>query len=156
MKLTNKGQSRLFNFYAFLAYAIPMTLLFIFNNNAYKSSGSIVGFWGIVLFAFVVIAFREFLLKQLKNKMLLTLSIVWLIISLLMRYFADKMLLISFVSFFGALLSTFVTAVGDAYEAHAYKIENDEKVLNLEPAIPFKQALKEAVLQGNFADKGSK
>ena len=144
MRLTNSGKCKLYRVYAFIAYAIPMAILFFVNYNAYKQEGGVVGFWGFVLLGFVFLAFKEQILSLFKKRMLMSLSGTLFIFAILMQFIADQIILITGVSFAAGLLSSFISVVGDVYAERAYKMVDGEKVKNTAPAISDKQAWLEA------------
>lgn len=144
MKLTNSGKCKLYRLYAFIAYAIPMAMLFFVNYNAYKQEGGAVGFWGFVLLGFVFLAFKEQILTLFKKRMLMSLSGTLFIFAILMQFIADQIILITGVSFAAGLLSSFISVVGDVYAERSYRMVDGEKIKNTSPAIPDKQAWLEA------------
>lgn len=154
MKLTNSGKCKLYRVYAFIAYAIPMAVLFFANYNAYKQEGGAIGFWGFVLLGFVFLAFKEQILSLFKKRMLMSLSGTLFIFAILMQFVADQIILITGVSFVAGLLSSFISVVGDVYATRAYKVIDGEKVKNTAPAISDKQAWLEAY-GWNFTDEDS-
>lgn len=144
MKMTNNGKAWLYRFYAFLVYLVPMVVLFAVNYKEYDKDGGAVGFWGIVVVAFVVLAFKNYILNLFKKQPITTVSIGVFVVALIMRNIAGQMLLISAVSAVAALLSSFVSVVADVYVEHSSKIVNAEKIKNHEPGISDKQAWLEA------------
>ena len=144
MKLTNSGKCKLYRLYAFIAYTIPMAVLFFVNYNAYKQEGGAVGFWGFVLLGFVFLAFKEQILTLFKKRMLMSLSGTLFIFAILMQFIADQIILITGVSFAAGLLSSFISVVGDVYAERSYRMVDGEKIKNTSPAIPDKQAWLEA------------
>ena len=95
MKLTNKGMSIVFKGLAFLVYLIPMAVLFGVNYAAYRQTEGLIGFWGVVLLAFVVLALKNILLTAFKKQPLIFMSLTVFIIALLMGKISDQMFLIS-------------------------------------------------------------
>lgn len=144
MKLTNKGKAWLYRFYAFLVYLIPMITLFIVNYQEYDKDGGAVGFWGIIVIAFVVLAFKGYILNLFKKQPITTVSIAIFVVALVMKNIAGQMILISAVSAIAALLSSFVSVVSDVFVEHSFKMVDGEKVKNSAPAISDKQAWLEA------------
>ena len=144
MKLTNKGKAWLYRFYAFLVYLIPMITLFIVNYQEYDKDGGAVGFWGIIVIAFVVLAFKGYILNLFKKQPITTVSIAIFVVALVMKNIAGQMLLISAVSAIAALLSSFVSVVSDVFVEHSFKMADGEKVKQSAPAISDKQAWLEA------------
>lgn len=144
MKLTNKGMSIVFKGLAFLVYLIPMAVLFGVNYAAYRKTEGLIGFWGVVLLAFVVLALKNILLTAFKKQPLIFMSLTVFIISLLMGKISDQMFLISGVSTVAAVFSGFVSTIADSYTEHAYKVIDGEKTLNTAPAISVRQARMEA------------
>lgn len=122
---TNKARLRLYKILSFLVYVIPLAILFTVESGRYlKSSGNTLSFFGYIIVAFAIIAFKDKVLTFAKNNTILTVSIIIFVISLIMRYLADELLLISGVSLFGALLSTIIEPVCEVYRRRA---ERDEE-----------------------------
>ena len=142
--MTNRGMCLLYKVYSFIAYAIPMTILFLVNIDAYRSDGSIFGFWGLVIIAFVFIAFKNTFINLVKDRTLVTVSALFLIFSLLMHYLASEMILISMMSFSGALVQSFFDGVADVYNEHSYVLIEGVKRRNRKKAISQKEAWAEA------------
>lgn len=142
--MTNRGMCLLYKAYSFIAYAIPMVILFLINIDAYRSDGSIFGFWGIVIIAFIFIAFKNTFVSMIKNRTLITVSALFLVFSILMHYLASEMILISMMSFSGALVQSFFDGVADVYEEHSYTLVEGVKRRNRKRAIPQKEAWAEA------------
>lgn len=142
--MTNGAKCKLYRAYAFLVYALPMALLFILNHEAYAGKASAFGFWGYIILIFVIAAFKDKFLTLFKNSSLLTISAIFFVIALTMRYLSDEMTLIALVSLIGSLLSTFVDVVGDVYERHSKVIVDGIEQKNRKPAMPDAEAWKEA------------
>lgn len=142
--MTNGAKCKLYRAYAFLVYALPMALLFILNHDAYAGKASAFGFWGYIILIFVIAAFKDKFLTFFKNGSLLTISAIFFVIALTMRYLSEEMILISLVSLIGSLLSTFIDVVGDVYEWHSKIIVDGIEQKNMKRAIPDAQAWKEA------------
>lgn len=142
--MTNRGMSLLYKAYSFIVYVIPMAALFLLNLDAYKTDGSIFGFWGFVILAFVFVAFKNSFLNLIKNRTLITVSGMFLIFAVLMNYLASEMILISSVSFVGAVLQSVIGVVADVYSDHAYITVDGIKRLNGKKALSQKQAWAEA------------
>lgn len=127
---TNRARFRLYRFLSFLVYVLPLVILFACESERYlKSAGSSLSFFGYFLVAFALIAFKDKLLGFAKNNAVLTVSLVIFVISLVMRYLADELLIISGISLFGALLSAVIEPVGEVF---AKRAERDEESGNCE------------------------
>ena len=145
MKITNKGQAFIFKIYAFLVFLVPMSVLFAANYGEYKSDGAVIGFWGIILIAFVVLAFKDFVINFFKKQPLTTISLAIFIISMITAQLSGQLQLISGVALAASVLSSFVSVISDSFMNHAYIImPNGEKTLNTAPAISVRQAAMEA------------
>lgn len=144
--MTNGQKAVLYRLYSFLAYLVPMLVLFSINKDKYITEGGAFGFFGYIVLIFVVVSFKNTFLELIKSKTLLTVSAILVLFSLLMRYLADEMLIISVFSFVGALLQLLFQLVADVYDAHTYVIENGIKRKNRAPALTDAQAWKEAYL----------
>ena len=142
--MTNRGMCLLYKAYSFLAYAMPMVILFIINLDAYKTDGSIFGFWGFVILAFVFIAFKSTFINLIKNRTLMTVSGLFLIFSIMMHYLAQEMILISTMSFAGAIMQSFFEGVADVYENYSFVTVDGVKRRNRKKAIPQALAWSEA------------
>lgn len=122
---TNRARFRLYRLLSFLVYVLPLAILFACESERYlKSTGSSLSFFGYILTAFALIAFKDKLLGFAKNNAILTVSLVIFAISLIMRYLADELLIISGISLSGALLSAVIEPVGEVYRRRA---ERDEE-----------------------------
>ena len=98
MKLTNSGMSRLYKLYTFLAYVLPMVVLFIVNHEAYAKEEGIFGFWGIIVLMLCVIAFKNFVTEFFKKYRVLTVSVILLIIGIFAEFLGSQLVLIGVVS----------------------------------------------------------
>ena len=146
--MTNGAKCFLYKCYSFLAYLIPMGILFALNKERYDSDGSVVGFFGYIILFFVILACKNSFSNLVKNKTLLTVSGILFVFSLLMHYLATEMMLITGVSFGGALLQNIFQAVADVYENHS-KITVDGAIRkNTAPAISDAEAWREAYFFG--------
>lgn len=120
--MTNKGRYWEYKAISFLIYIIPLLVLFALQPNHYvKSAGTSVSFFGYIILALIMIAFKDKFLEFVKKNAVLSVSLIIFITSLIMRYLADELMVISGVSLFGALLSTVVEPVADVYHARAEK-----------------------------------
>lgn len=142
--MTNSAKLLLYKIFSFLVYAIPMIALFIINHDEYKSDGSAFGFFGIIILVFIGLTLKNSIATLFKTHTLLTVSIIILVLSLLMKYLGDNMILISCVSIVGSLLQSVIEAVAHVYENYAYITEDGVKKKNMAPAIPDAQAWREA------------
>ena len=124
--MTNKGRYYLYKFISLVIYVLPLLILFACESGHYiKSAGTTLSFFGYILIALILVAFKNKLLEFAKKNTVLTISMILFIISLIMRYLADEMLLISGVSVFGAFLSTIVEPVADVYKKRCDKEAED-------------------------------
>lgn len=122
MKSSNKGRYLEYKAISFGIYVLPMLILFAVENSHYlKSAGMTMSFFGYVIVAFILVAFKDKLLEAGKKNVILSVSLVVFIVSLIMTYLANELLLISGVSLVGALGSTVVEPVADVYKARADK-----------------------------------
>lgn len=144
--MTNGQKAVIYRLYSFLAYLVPMILLFFINKDKYITEGGAFGFFGYVVLIFVVVSFKNTFIELIKSKTLLTVSAILFLFSLLMQYLADEMLMISVFSFFGALFQLLFQLVADVYERYAYVTVDGIKKKNREPALTDGQAWKEAYL----------
>ena len=143
--MTNKGKAFLFKIYAFLIYLVPMAALFALNYREYDKDGGAVGFWGIVVIAFVVLAFKDYVIAFFKKQPLLTVSLAVFIVSIITAELADQLALISGIAVVASLLSSFVSVISDSFMNHAYIVQpNGERSLNTNEAISTRQAVMEA------------
>ena len=143
-KLTNGGMAKVYKLYTFIAYLIPMAVLFFVRFGVYSRSEGAFGFWGIVVLMLCVVAFKNACLNFFKNYRLLSVSLVILIIGVFSEFLASELLIIGIVSSVGSIISLLFSVVSEVYEKHAYKTVDGEKVINKTQAIPQKQAWKEA------------
>lgn len=119
---SNRGRYLEYKALSFAVYILPLLILFAVENTHYlKSSGTSLSFFGYVIFALVLIAFKDKIVNLGKKNVVLSVSVVIFVVSAVMRYLADELLLISGVSLFGALLSTVIEPVADVYKVRADK-----------------------------------
>lgn len=124
---TNKGRYLEYKALSFCAYVLPLLILFGVENTRYlKSAGTSLSFFGYIIFALIVVAFKNKIIDIGKKNVVLSLSLAIFIVSIIMRYLADELLLISGVSLFGALLSTIIEPVADVYRARADRDKTGE------------------------------
>ena len=142
--MTNRGMCLLYKVYSFIAYALPMVVLFIVNVDAYQTDGSIFGFWGFVILAFIFISFKSTFINLIKNRTLMTVSGLFLIFSIMMQYLAQEMILISTMSFAGAVMQSFFEGVADVYDTHSYILVEGVKRRNRKKALSQSEAWAEA------------
>ena len=117
---TNKGRYIEYKALSFGMYVLPLLILFAVENTRYlKTAGTSLSFFGYVIMALILVAFKDKIVAMGKKNVILSVSIVIFVISAVMRYLADELLLISGVSLFGALMSTVVEPVADVYKARA-------------------------------------
>lgn len=117
---TNKGRYIEYKFLSFMAYVLPLLILFAVENTRYlKTAGTQLSFFGYIIFALILVAFKDKIVAMGKKNVILSVSIVIFVISAIMKYLADELLIISGVSLFGALLSTILEPVADVYKIRA-------------------------------------
>lgn len=105
---------------SFAAYVLPLLILFGVENTRYlKAAGTSLSFFGYIIFALILVAFKDKIVDLGKKNVVLSISLVIFIVSAIMRYLADELLLISGVSLFGALMSTIIEPVADVYKVRA-------------------------------------
>ena len=117
---TNKGRYFEYKALSFAAYVLPLMVLFGAENAHYlKAAGTSLSFFGYILFALILVAFKDKIVNLGKKNVVLSVSIAIFAVSAIMRYLADELLLISGVSLFGALMSTVIEPVADVYKIRA-------------------------------------
>ena len=142
--MTNLAKSYLYRLFAWVAYVLPLLVLFICNREAYVSTESAVGFFGILIIALAVIAFKETVINAFNRSPLLTISIVMLIVGMMMESLASQLSLIASVSIFGSCLHLIVDRVADVYRDRAYRVVDGVKTKNRDPAMSDREAWSEA------------
>ena len=142
--MTNGAKRRLYRFYAFLVYLTPMLVLFFVRIEKYTQTAGAISFFGFIVIAFVVLFFKKQLLTFAEKDVLLSLAIVLLIFSIAAIFIAKELAWIAGTSIVGAILSKVVNIVGDVYENYEYKIVDGIKKKNRDPALPDKEAWREA------------
>lgn len=142
--MTNLGKSYIYRLFSWCAYVIPLAALFIINRDAYIAPESTVGFFGIVIIALAVIAFKDTVVNAFKRSPLMTLSIVLLVVGMMMESIAGELSLIATASLIGSCLHLIVDKVADVYHDRAYRIVDGVKTRNREPALPDREAWREA------------
>lgn len=142
--MLNRTKCLLYKVGGWALYAVPMLILFFANHDEYKSDGSFFGFFGFVIMAFLVLAFKKSVIAFFKGKTLLCVSLLLLIFSCLMEYLAGNMILIAAVSAVGSVMQSVMEPVADVYEGYAYIEDGSGRHLNRAPAIPDAQAWREA------------
>lgn len=144
MKLTNHGKSVLYKIYAFLAYSSIMFVLFVLKLNEYTTD-SRLGFYAIIVLAFVIVAFKDTIKNIFNYNLLLSVSVILLICALLGYTIGREMILISTCSVIASIISMFFGVVADTYAEYAFFTDkNGIKRKNLEVAISDKQAWRES------------
>lgn len=119
---TNKGRYIEYKALSFFAYVLPLAILFAVENARYlKTAGTSLSFFGYVIIALVLVAFKDKLIEAGKKNVILSVSIGIFVVSAIMRYLADELLLISGISLLGAIMSTVIEPVADVYKARADK-----------------------------------
>ena len=117
---SNKGRYLEYKAMSFGVYVLPMLILFAVENTHYlKSTGTTLSFFGYVIVAFILVAFKDKLIEAGKKNVILSVSLVVFIVSAIMCYLSEELLLISGVSLLGALGSTVMEPVADVYKARA-------------------------------------
>lgn len=149
-KLTNTGKWRVYKLLTFLAFSLPLLILFIVNVNEYRQDSSVFGFWSIVIFALIVFALKEKVVEMWKKNSLLTFTAIWFIIEWLSYVLAKKAILIAGVAFVASLLSSVIEQVANVYYEHRYKLVDGVKVLDRGEGLSDKMAWGEA-FGGNTA-----
>lgn len=142
--MTNLGKSYIYRLFSWCAYVIPLAVLFIINRDAYIAPESTIGFFGIVIIALAVIAFKDTVINAFKRSPLMTLSIVLLVVGMMMESIAGQLSLIAAASLVGSCLHLIVDKVADVYHDRAYRIVDGVKTRNREPALPDCEAWREA------------
>ena len=117
---TNKGRYFEYKVISFAIYVLPILILFAVENTRYlKSAGTSLSFFGYVIFALILVCFKDKILEVGKKNVILSVSVAIFVVSAIMRYLADELLLISGVSLFGAIISAIVEPVADVYKLRA-------------------------------------
>lgn len=142
--MTNLGKSYIYRLFSWCAYVIPLAVLFVVNRDAYIAPESTIGFFGIVIIALAVIAFKDTVVNAFKRSPLMTLSIVLLVVGMMMESIAGQLSLIATASLIGSCLHLVVDKVADVYHDRAYRIVDGVKTRNREPALPDREAWREA------------
>ena len=129
-KQTNRGRYILYKVISFLTYVLPLMVLFAVESSHYlRSTGTSLSFFGYIILILIFVALKDKLLEFAKKNTILTVSIALFVVSAVMRYLADELLLISGVSLFGALLATITEPVADVYKARAEEEKKEGKTL---------------------------
>lgn len=142
--MTNLGKSYIYRLFSWCAYVIPLAVLFIINRDAYIAPESAIGFFGVVIIALAVIAFKDTVINAFKKSPLMTLSIVLLVVGMMMESIAGQLSLIATASLVGSCLHLIVDKVADVYHDRAFRIVDGVKTRNREPALPDREAWREA------------
>lgn len=143
--MTNRAKCRLYKLYSFLAYCLPMLGLFAINHEEYRSEGSMFGFFGIMILVLIVLSFKNAFLQFVKNKTLITVSLIMLLFAYFMQYMGENMILIAAVSLVGSVMQSGFESVASVYERYAFKTVDGVRRMNRDAAIPQSQAWKEAI-----------
>ena len=148
--MTNYGKSIVYKIYAFIAYLVPMLILFFCNLSEYTSD-SRLSFFGILIIGFLITALSGTIKKIFNYNISLSISASIFIVALISYYMGEKLLLISGVSFIGSALSSLVGAVADTYMRLAYiQDEGGRRRKDTSKAISDKEAWRETYLFGNI------
>ena len=86
--MTNYAKSIVYKIYAFLAYLVPMAILFICNFSEYTSNSKL-SFFGILLLGFIITAFSGTVKKIFNYNISLSVSAVIFIIALLSYFMGE-------------------------------------------------------------------
>ena len=116
----------LYKLLSFLAYLIPMSILFGVRNETYivHRTGAGFAFGAVVTMLFAILAFKHYLLALFKKNAVLTLSITMLVISLILYAMtrpAQELMYISLASILGCLLSSIFEKPADIYRSAIVK-----------------------------------
>lgn len=126
---TNRGRFYEYKAISFIIYLLPLIVLFSVNYGSYiRSAGTSLSFFGYIIIAMILIAFKDKFLEFAKKNVVLSVSLVVFIVSIVMQYLAQELMLISGVSLFGAFLSCIVEPVADVYHVRAEKEKAGEVV----------------------------
>ena len=140
--MTNYLKAKLYQLYSYLIYIIPLVILVACNFSKYLKVPSYrLSLTGYLVLIFLLIGFKSKFADFAKKNTVLTVSLVIFVISLVMRYLADELLLLSTVSLIGAVLSSVIEPVTEVYLAHAYT-DVERKIKSEERALPDKTAWK--------------
>lgn len=142
--MTNLGKSYLYRLLSWCAYVLPLAVLFVLNRDAYINPESAIGFFGILIIALAVIAFKETVINAFKRSPLMTLSIVLLVVGMMMESIAAQLSLIATASLLGSCLHLILDKVADVYHDRAYRIRDGVRIRNRAPALPDRDAWREA------------
>jgi len=122
---------------AFVAYALPMGVLFGLNFKTYtKNEYTGLAFWGYVVAIFLALALKDKLTAVAKKNTLLTVSTIIFVVSLLMYKASEQMMLISGMSLLGCLLSTVFDKPAEVYKRACW--DNGKKIRTA--VVPHKRA----------------
>ena len=141
--MTNGAMKKLYKFYAFLVYLVPMLALLIIRREHYASPEKAIGIFGIMIIFFVVLYFQKQLFSM-KGKAFIIISGLLFVFSIITRFIAEELEIITGVSFVAAVISEFINIVANVYEDYEYKMIDGVKRKNTERAITQKQAWREA------------
>lgn len=144
----NVGRYRLYKLYSCIAYASPMAVLFGLNSQTYladTTGGKSIGFWGIVMLVFLILAFKNIIKDLITKNTILSVSLLMLTLSFAMRFIANQLMIISACSIGGSILLAIVEPVADYYYSVAYtQVSEDMRVKTNLPKVPHKEAWKRA------------
>lgn len=140
--MTNYLKAKLYQLYSYLIYIVPLVILVACNFSKYLKVPSYrLSLTGYMVLIFLLVGFKSKFADFAKKNTVLTVSLVIFVISLVMRYLADELLLLSTVSLIGAVLSSVIEPVTDVYLAHAYT-DIERRIKSEERALPDKTAWK--------------
>ncbi len=143
--MTNFWKAKIYQMYSFLLWITPLAILLGVNFNEYfVREGFSIGFVGYIVLLFAIIALKSKFTTFMKNNTILTFSIAMFAISLIMRYLADEILLISTLSLVGAIMSSIVEPVVTVYNSLAYVGSGEDRHRINTRAIPDREAWKRA------------
>lgn len=118
----NLARYRAYKLLSFIAYILPLAILFAFNYNSYiRTPAKGIGFFGYILIIFILIGFKSKIQSFAKKNTVLTVSLIVFIVAFIMQFLAKELLMISGMSLAGCVLSAVVEPVADVYYSLCYE-----------------------------------
>ncbi|MDR1138324.1 MAG: hypothetical protein LBK70_00385 [Clostridiales bacterium] len=118
----NARRYYLYKLLSFVAYAVPMAVLFGINHKEYlKNEYTGLGFFGYIMLLFLALSFKSKLTAVAQKNSILTMSTVIFVVALIMYKVGEQLLMISGMSLLGCLLSTIFERPADVYRRYGWK-----------------------------------
>ncbi len=126
--MSNLGKYRLYKFASLFSFLLPFAVLVGVNYQMFISfEVTKISLYGYIVMIFVVVAFKTKIMGTAKKNPLLTMSIVLLITSMIMRNYSYQLTNIAICGIVGSSLSSIFEPVADVFFNECYEINGEHK-----------------------------